>query len=270
MRLLCGLDHSTTSLAAACFAAGVARRLDAELTLVHVVEPPAAAPRPRMRAPLPRPEPRGDAEEALAERARSLAQLTGAQVSACVEGGLAAPTLARLADERSCDLLVVGSGGRRSAVARRLAAAPPCPVALVPEEATSARVQRIVVACDGGAAGDAATKAAGRFALALDAEVVLLHRAGGRRARPTGWERYDAERRRRREARAVVGSGVALHVAERSDPVGTLAAPLGDDDGDAWVVVGQRRGGPLAALLRAPLASRVARRSRQPVIAVPA
>jgi nucleotide-binding universal stress UspA family protein len=279
MRLLCGLDHSTTSFAAACFAAGVARRLGAELTLVHVVEPPAMAlPSPGMRAPLSLPDPAGDPEAALAERARSLAELTGARVAARVERGLAGPTLARLAAERGCDLLVVGSGRRcartaawRSGVARRLAGAPPCPVALVPEEATSADVERIVVGCDGSAAADAATEAAGRFASALDADVVLLHRTGGGRTRPTGWERYDEERRRRREARAAVGRGVVLHVAERSgDPVSTLAAPAGDGSEDAWVVVGQRRRNRLSVLLRRPLAFRIAHQSRQPVIAVPA
>jgi nucleotide-binding universal stress UspA family protein len=278
MRLLCGLDHSTTSLAAACFAAGVARRLGAELTLVHVVEPRAAAPPPGMRAPLAPPEPTGDTEGALVDRARSLAELTGARVSAHVEHGPAAAALARLAVERDCDLLVVGSGRSgalteiwRSGVARQLAAAPPCPVALVPEEATSARVERLVVGCDDSQAARAATAAAGRFAAALDAEVVLLHRIGGGRTRPTGWERYDEERRRRREARAAVGHGVALHVAERSgDPVATLAEPPGGDDGDAWVVVGQRRGDRVSALLRRPLACRIARGSRQPVIAVPA
>ncbi|MBB4664762.1 universal stress protein [Conexibacter arvalis] len=274
MRLLCGLDHSTTSLAAACFAAGVARRLGAELTVVHVVEPPATARGARARAPLP--EPAGYTADALAERARSLAELTGAQVSVRIEHGPVAPTLARLAAKEGCDLLVVGSGRGgalteiwRSGVARQLAAAPPCPVALVPEEATSARVERIVVGCDGSAAAQAATAAAGRLAFALDAEVVLLHQTRAR-TRPTGWERYDEERRRRRAGRAAVGRGVALHVAERSgDPVATLAEPVDGDDGDAWVVVGQRRRRRMSRLRR-PLASRVADRSRQPVIAVPA
>lgn len=279
MRLLCGLDHSTTSLAAACFAAGVARRLGAELTLVHAVEPPpVTAPSPGMRAPLPPPAPDRDPEGALAARARALAELTGAQVSARVERGLAAPALVRLASELRCDLLVVGSSRRstltriwRPSVGRQLAAAPPCPVALVPEEATSARVERIVVGCDGSAAARAATAAAGRFAVALDAEVVLLHRIGDGRERPTGWERYDEERRRRREARAAVGREVALHVAERSgDPLATLAEPIGADDGAAWIVVGQRRRSRLSALLHRPLAHRTARRSPHPVIAVPA
>jgi len=307
MRLLCGIDHSTTSLAAACFAGGVARRLDAELTLVHVVGRTAPVPPPDAPAPPPS-EPdatappagaavgptarralgapgaafgaRGDdspatAERMLRERVEALAELTGARASLRIEHGAPAATLRRVARETGCDLLVVGSSGRgrlaaalRPGVAQRLASAPPCPLALVPEEATGAAAERIVVGCHGAAASPAATAAAARLAALLDAELVLVPAVAGGRGRPTGWERYDAERRHRRAARAAVGRAVPVSPAARAgDPVATVARPTGDDD--AWMVVGQRPRGPLAVRLRRPLAADLAAVARQPVVVVP-
>lgn len=268
MRLLCGFDGSPASLAAACLAAGVARQLDAELTVVHVARRAAdGAASERADAP-------DGARSAPGPVVDTLREMTGAEIALRVETGAPAAVLRRLATELDCDLLVVGHPRRSSlrdlvapSVARRLAAAPPCPVVLVPEDASAQVADRLVVGSHDTPASHAAIETAAQIAGRIGARLVLV-RALGEDARPTGWERYDTARRQRRTALDATEHDVAVELVERAgDPVTTLAQAADSETVD-WVVVGQpRRWG--AARLRRPKGSELALEAPRPVVVVP-
>lgn len=284
MHLICGLNESPAALAAACLGAAIARRLDVELTLVHAVQPPGGG---ALRGPAPL---HGDAAGALfaertsaaidgqAELAESLASLTGARVVLRVEAGEPSAVLRTVVADAGCDLLLLGRRKRSPlldafvpGVARRLAAAPPCPLALVPEDASARLPRQIVVGCHGETASQAATAIAGRLAALLDARLSLVHAAVTERLleRPTGWQRYDAPRRHRRVARSAAGRPLDVELLERPGRASATLAGVCDEDRSAWVAVGEPARGRRGARGTLPAGCRIADATGVPVIVVP-
>jgi nucleotide-binding universal stress UspA family protein len=138
-KICCAVDFEVQSRVALMQAADLATRLDAELTLVHVVAPPLAAASDVLVSS------RGlasvEAEEAEATLARWRADAerrAGRPVSARVLRGDIAAEIVRHAREERCDLLVLGTHGRTGmsrlvlgSVAERVARRAPCPVLVV-------------------------------------------------------------------------------------------------------------------------------------------
>lgn len=285
MRLVCGFDGTPAAQAAACAAAAVARRMDVELTLVHVL--PASARRrgrdavpPAVRADDPPSAP--PAVDALAAHRRTvdaLAELTGAAVSLRIEHGDPVAALRRVAREARCDLLVVGQSPQRRrfetllpGVTRRLAAAPPCPLAIVPEDASVQLPERIVAGCHGVTASHAATAFAGRLAAKLGVQLTLLQEVESEHppAAPTGWERYDAPRRHRRVARAAAGRrNLPIELVDQDGAAAATLAPDADDEAAAWIVVGAPGGRARRWGLPEPEACGIAASTAMPVVVVP-
>ena len=120
-RLLCAVDFSDASVAAAQFAASLALEFDAVLTLLHVLEWPWNEPPPPDFANLPAPQ-----GAALAEWRRYRETLASSELEALVPAaarGATAPTarlrhgkpyvqILEVAAEEGSDLLVVGVHGR--------------------------------------------------------------------------------------------------------------------------------------------------------------
>ncbi len=146
-RVCCGIDFGEPSRGAIAYAADLARRYGAELTLVHVHAPtPPAATELFVAAP-------EAADTAAAEAARMIEvdrkmaeALLGRAVSAGVLLGDPAAELARYALEDGADLLVVGTHGRRGvsrlvlgSVAERVAREAPCPVLIAKRAPRTAR-----------------------------------------------------------------------------------------------------------------------------------
>lgn len=113
-RICCATDFSEPSRLAMLKAAELARRLDADLELVHVHAPPPAAGADVIAVP--------EAVEAasLVELERSMTmwrdeaeRLAGRRVRSTVLPGDAAGEIVRLARERPFDLVVVGTHGRK-------------------------------------------------------------------------------------------------------------------------------------------------------------
>lgn len=135
-RICCGIDFGEPSRNAIAFAADLARRYGAELTLVHVHAPPVPAATELFVAP---PD-LGEAAAAEAARMievdrREAEALVGRSVTAGVLLGDPAAELVRFALEDGADLLVLGTHGRRGvsrlvlgSVAERVAREAPCPV----------------------------------------------------------------------------------------------------------------------------------------------
>jgi nucleotide-binding universal stress UspA family protein len=144
-KICCAVDFSESSGLAVNEAADLAKRFQAELTVLHVYEAPAAAAA-ALEVPLLEHVQRaaGEAERKLAECRSSVEQkVSRAVLSAMPQGGAAAEIL-RFAREGSFDLLVVGTHGRKGiqhlmlgSVAERVVREADCPVLVVRGRRTS-------------------------------------------------------------------------------------------------------------------------------------
>lgn len=134
--IVAGIDRSTSAVHAASFAAGLARRTQARLLLVHVRHHPivwpdaaAAANQQVTAALLPAPE--------LVALASSLICELGLDVEIIIRLGSAAREIAHVATERRADLVVTGTSRSwlrhpMSSVPTRLARRRAWPVIAVP------------------------------------------------------------------------------------------------------------------------------------------
>jgi nucleotide-binding universal stress UspA family protein len=146
-RICCAVDFGDASRVALDRAADLARRLDAELTLLHVVVPlPAVADATVLVSSqeLDAAQAREDEAE-LARWAASAERALGRAVRTRVLAGDAAAVLVRHAREEGCDLLVLGTHGRGGlprlvlgSVAERVVRQAPCPVLVVHDGAALA------------------------------------------------------------------------------------------------------------------------------------
>ena len=119
-QVLCAVDLSPSSRGAMTFAAELARRYGAHLTLLHAYEPPPAARDEMFVGPVEVFSASVGAAERRLARWRADAECAARRdVTAAVATGRAADTIARFAGEHGSDLIVVGSGGR-SALRRLL------------------------------------------------------------------------------------------------------------------------------------------------------
>ncbi|HSN89855.1 MAG TPA: universal stress protein [Anaeromyxobacteraceae bacterium] len=139
LEILCAVDFSKGSSATLEAAADVARRHEANLTLLHVREPPPAA------APSGFAPPTVPSEVEAVEIGRQLerwreeaARLAGREVRAELAAGAPASEIVRRLREGRFDLAVVGTHGRTGlrrlvlgSVAERVVREAPCPVLVV-------------------------------------------------------------------------------------------------------------------------------------------
>jgi nucleotide-binding universal stress UspA family protein len=135
-RIVCAVDLHQDSGVLLETAISLARKLDAELALVHVIatgEPKViVAPPERVQALVT------EAGLPLRDLAAKAATALGRGVAARVEHGEPASEILRVAQESDCDLLILGTHGRRGlghalfgSVARTVIRAAPCPVLTV-------------------------------------------------------------------------------------------------------------------------------------------
>jgi nucleotide-binding universal stress UspA family protein len=143
-RILCGVDGSFTSEAAAQVAAQLARMLDLKLVLVHAAPDPPVFPYGDARASeLQR---RSAVRHASKLLDRTAAMIPHVEHETRVLLGPVVEGLAGLCDEDDVEMLVVGSRGRSGlpaavlgSVSARLASTADCPVLVVPPGAVTTR-----------------------------------------------------------------------------------------------------------------------------------
>ena len=135
-KICCATDFSEPSRIGMLEAAELARRLEADLELVHVQTPPPMVGTDMIATPIEM------TETALAEIEKTMAmwrdeaeRLVGRAVRSAVLTGDAAGEIVRLARDRAIDLIVVGTHGRRGlrrlvvgSVAERIVREAPCAV----------------------------------------------------------------------------------------------------------------------------------------------
>lgn len=132
--MLCGVDGSIGERDVAFAAARLARRMDAELALVHVVAPPASA-RAEASAFAAQTE---AGRSLLDELAWDVTPAAGVTPTVHLRFGRPSEELIRVATTLSCDLIVIGPPRqrllrrfRRLSVGDDLSKTAPCPVAQI-------------------------------------------------------------------------------------------------------------------------------------------
>jgi nucleotide-binding universal stress UspA family protein len=142
-RICCAIDFEAASRVGMEGAADLARRLEAELTLVHVlVRPPPAASDVLVSSRGVVEAEAEESEEKLSAWRAEAERRAGRTVHARLLSGDAATEIVRHAREERFDLVVVGTHGRTGiphlvlgAVAERVARQCPCPVLVVHDHA---------------------------------------------------------------------------------------------------------------------------------------
>jgi universal stress protein A len=142
-KICCAVDFSQPSRVALEGAADLARRFQAELTLVHAVSAPAPAASDILVSSAGMAELAAEEEGHALEAWRSEAeQRVGAPVHASLVSGDPAAAIVQYARDQRCDLLVIGTHGRGGirrvmlgSVAERAVRRAECPVLVIGERA---------------------------------------------------------------------------------------------------------------------------------------
>ena len=236
--IVCGIDNSPVSHAAARVAAGLARNLRLDLVLAHVADDPPTFPyRDVRRRELQR---RDATERATAMLVRVAATLPGVVAKTRVLLGDPVEELTAVSREEDVELLILGSRGRGplaaavlGGVSSRVASAAGSPVVVVasPDAADRflARGPRGTLVCglDGSVGATRALRLAAGLAERLDLELLPMH----------------------------------------VDPDGTWADALGPDA--SAIVVGSRGRGTWQAAALGSVSGELAATSPVPVVVVP-
>lgn len=135
-RILHPTDFSPSSDAALRLAAVLAKDHDAQVVLLHVIEPPPVGSSGAVPAPPPGlPPSRAEVEQRLSALAATLPEL---RTECRVAEGPAADAILEAAQETGCDVIVMGTHGRTGlarllvgSVAEKVVRRAPCPVLTV-------------------------------------------------------------------------------------------------------------------------------------------
>lgn len=294
--VVCGIDGSKESLAAAAVAARLAQALDSRLVLGQVVEVPPTvhfgneleAQRRWHRAGGEVPSP----VDLIDDRP------SGVEVAGRVlHGGDPGPALAQLASDEDAALLVVGSRGRAGlkaallgSVSSAVVRASDRPVVIVPADAADAADakahERSTVVCgiDGSEEAVQAARAAARLGAALGLELVIVHayeHPSSSAALPAAGvappidyatlaeeQRAGAERLLDAVAHELADEAPARTRVAIGDPPAALDRSAQEERAEL-IVVGTHGRAPLAAALLGSTSARLAACASRPVVLVP-
>jgi nucleotide-binding universal stress UspA family protein len=293
--IVCGVDGSDESLAAAAVAGRLCERLGATLLLAHAYEAPSTIPY-------------GDDAQRARHRRHVHADLMGVfegierdfsrlDVEGRVLDGAPPDELAALAAEEDAALLVVGSRGRGAvraallgSVSSAVARASDRPVVIVPpgsapEHDLEAR-ERSVIVCgvDHTEEAKSAARVAATLAAALRLELVLVHAyASGPSgaaipapgaAPPISYE--DVEETQRERARRLleqvardVDADPGVRMRIEADAPAFALDRCAEAENAELIVVGTHGRGVIASVLLGSTSSRLAASASRPVLVVP-
>ena len=276
--IVCGLDDSLHAAAVAGVAQALAQRLGVQLRVVHSVHPDTFLAGEERRDALRR------GEELL-----DLFVPGDGAPDRVVEPGEPAALLLSAIDEQT-ELVVVGSRGRgptRAAVlgsvSHAIAAEVPCPVVVVPPQATPSIPPHPTLVCglDGSIAGDAALKRAASLARMLDGRLVAVHvRAAALLPHATSLmpgrqpfsgpvdQAYDVLAMLERSLTELAVDVPSDLRIETGYPAARLSA-VATQKHATMVVVGSRRRGAVHAAVFGSVSSRLAATCPVPVMIVP-
>ena len=286
--VVCGVDGSGESVAAAEMGLWLAEAVGASAILVNAVDEATVSP----TATTPGRE--REAKRALDAAHRRLAEATAGRAPDAerrVVAGVPAGALVAVAAETQARAICVGSRGRgplRAALlgstSRSVVRQSPCPVLVVPRAAIAHAGGGTSIVCglDGSPESEHALRAAARLRRLLDLRLVLVHvealdtfmpAAPG--AAPPPLNPREHIERRRHAAAAVVGR-VAAHAdvpveaeerIEAGEPSRVIDTVAEEEDA-AMVVVGAHARGALEGAARGSVSWRLAASGSRPVLMV--
>jgi nucleotide-binding universal stress UspA family protein len=292
--IVCGVDGSDESLAAAAVAARLCERLESGLLLAHASERRTTFPHANKAA-------LGGGRRIHAEMTRLFERIqrrfSRVQIAGRIVDGDPADELAKLGAEEDANLLLVGSRGRGAvkaallgSVSSALARASDRPVVIVPPDAPleqdrgADQGSAVVCGVDRSEAGRSAARVAAELASALRLDLVLVHAYASRPqaaaipapgASPTiGFE--DVETVERDRARRLLeqvardlepGPPLWMRV-EADDPASALDRCAKAENAEL-IVVGTHGHGPVASALLGSTSARLAASASRPVVVVP-
>lgn len=182
--ILAAIDFSPSSKNAASYAAGLAEYFGARLTLFHAYHMPVLGYEMGYVPPVI--DVRSEREKEIKKWIQGLDDLHyGLEINYHLEIGLAADIIEDVAEDRECDLIVVGLAGQDSAikehvfgsVATRVAETSQIPVIIIPDNVHYSKIKKIAYACDLDKSlviNDALTKVK-YFCALFDAELEILN-----------------------------------------------------------------------------------------------
>lgn len=267
--IVCGVDHSPGSRAAARFAAALTDRLGARLVLVHAVAPPIPQSELGMAARRTDWEVIDELRRAGSELLEEVAQeLAIREVVAELKFGDAGMVIADSAEQAGAELLVVGSRGRGSvsslvlgSVSLRLAVHAPCPTVIVPESAGAITNGPILCAVDDSEESRIALTTASTLAGHLAAQLLLVHVEPDDTRTPGSEELL---------ARLVVECGLGTSVGRmmvHGEPAEAIVDAAASRNAE-MIVIGSRGRGALASAALGSVSSAVATQAPCPVTIV--
>jgi nucleotide-binding universal stress UspA family protein len=291
--IVCAVDQSEDARRAITVGNDLCHRLGLRLVLARVLRATSVGATiiGRPGEQIARPVNDDDNESAAWLHLRGLAarhDLGGAALR--VEIGLPGDVIARIAREEDAELVVTGPPEHRhlhaallGSLPAGLASAAPCPVVVVPPEATKAPVQdespAIVCGVDDSERSGEVLRFAATLASLLEARLVVAHIAPiphwprpsvvpGAVERVRRGEVEDAENLLAELLAGVPTSSQTTRRVAFGDPGGALA-DLADEEGAQFVVVGSNGGGSRAAAVLGSVSAELIGSSRIPIVVVP-
>lgn len=270
--VVCGIDGSSESVAAAKAGVRLAAAVDARPILVNAIDETTAFPYGDGPA---RERGRRHALDAAQQLLSGVAIVGGEHAERRVVSGEPASAVAAVADETGAVAVCVGSRGRGplqaallGSTSRAVVRDSPCPTLVVPRAAANAATgSSIVCGLDGSPESENALRAAASLRRALDLRLVLVHvRAPDALlalAPGTGPPPLEHSER-------IDGIGMPIEADERvtaGEASGALDATAEDEDA-ALIIVGTHARGALKSAALGSVSSRLASSASRPVLLV--
>ncbi|MGV3639311.1 MAG: universal stress protein [Adhaeribacter sp.] len=249
-KILCPTDFSKAATNAASFAALIAERTGAALTLLHVVHLPLLA---KTETALSANEVLGEHQKQAQDKLHALARYLEEnhpqgtlQIDYLVKHALLVDAVHDLAKEQSYDLVVMGSTGGGNTLEEILIGSHTegviekvkCPVLTVPAKAVPAPFHRIVYASSYRNEDSLALGETLAFADLFQAEVEVVHVSEAAEAQPDSRvSRFEENLRQ-----AFPGRQLAIHQVVHPDEVEGMKAYLTQKHADLLVIMKKRHG----------------------------
>jgi nucleotide-binding universal stress UspA family protein len=276
-KILCLVDYSPASVAAAQLAAFIAHQASGLLTLLHVVHLPIAdTSQTALMAGDLLAEQKRDAEEKLKGICdRIQRQLPGGEASlntnCLVQEALLTDAVGQMTSEEGYSLVVMGKTGSGNSLEELLVGSNTqaviqqvkCPVLAFPEEAPRNPIRKIIYASDYQDQDLAGLREAGEVAALLGAQVEVVH-VSGKEKHALSPEAADFVQRLQQ---AFPGEIIAFEEFYAEEEEAGLLKYLQNRNGDLLAVL-KKEGGFFTNLFRQSLTDRLAYHTRLPLLVV--
>lgn len=265
------VDFSDTSNVAVNHAVDIAKRFDAELVLIHVLETGAYQ---GIFAPSTKTE-FGELETAqqkLQEDSRELEQKTGLRVAHFVMSGRIYEEIVNLAKNQKADLIVMGTHGTSGwaeffagSNAFRVVTQCPCPVLTIQENASEDELKNIILPLDSTSESRQKVKHAVAFAKKFGSTIHIVSLL----SEDTPEWRYDFEKKVKQITDYLEREGIPhTETVETGSNLATMTMDFAEAKGGNLIVMMTEQEPNVTGFLVGPFAQQIVNHSKIPVLSV--